>query len=66
MGHEISEDGVTMYQEKITAVQDWLLPRTLRALRGFLSLIGYYCKFIHNYGIIAAPLTTLLKKEGFH
>jgi hypothetical protein len=51
--------------KKIEAMQDWLHPKTLKILRGFLGLICYYCKFVKNYGKIAAPLTALLKNNSF-
>jgi len=65
LGHVITGADVAMDESKIEAVKAWPIPKTIRALRGFLGLTGYYRCFIHNYGIIAAPLTALLKKEAF-
>ncbi|KAK3124678.1 hypothetical protein QOZ80_7BG0590520 [Eleusine coracana subsp. coracana] len=65
LGHVVSASGVTMDSSKIQAMVDWPPPCSVRALRGFLGLAGYYRKFIKNFGSIATPLTRLLCKEGF-
>ena len=65
LGHIISQEGVCVDPEKITAMVQWPLPRSPRAMRGFLGLTGYYRKFIQDYGKIAAPLTQMLRKNSY-
>lgn len=62
LGHQISSAGVATGDEKIQAVRDWPRPDSVRKLREFLGLAGYYRKFVQNFGIISRPLTDMLKK----
>jgi hypothetical protein len=54
-----------VYPKNIEAMKNWPHPKSLKILCGFLGLIGYYHKFVHNYGKNASPLTSLLKNNAF-
>lgn len=57
LGHKVTKSGVEPLEEKIQAIQQGPLPRSVKALRGFLGLLGFFRCFIKGYGIIVAPLT---------
>lgn len=62
LGHIVTPDGVKPNPDKIKAIQDWLLPRNEKQLRGFLGILGCYRKFIKDFAKITKPLTKQLRK----
>jgi hypothetical protein len=46
LGHILSHEGVKVYPNQIKAMIDWPVPKTLKNLKAFLGLTGYYRKFI--------------------
>jgi hypothetical protein len=65
LGHVISTAKVSMDQQKVQAILDWSTSSSVRAVCSFLSLVGYYHRFIRDFGAITMPLTKLLRKGGF-
>ena len=52
-----------MDHKKIEAVVNWKPPKNVSEVRSFLSLAGYYKKFVEGFSKIAAPLTKLKRKD---
>ena len=60
LGHRITPEGITPVPDKVTAIQDFVLPTTCQQLRRFTGMVNFYHRFIPHAAETLAPLNGLL------
>lgn len=63
LGHLITDSGIHPDPQKLTAIQNYPVPRNAKEIKSFIGLAGYYRKFIDGFATLAKPLNSLLKKN---
>jgi len=63
LGLVISDKGIETNPNKVMAIDSYPQPRTLKDLRTFLGLAGYYRRFIRDFAKLPKPLSSLLRGE---
>jgi len=63
LGYILSPSGLTMSDDKIKIIQDWLEPKKVKDIQSFLCFAKFYRQFIFNYSDIVIPLTRLIWKD---
>ena len=60
LGHKISTTGLEVDQSKVSIINTFAPPTTVKGIRSFLGHVGFYRRFIKDFLKIARPLCRLL------
>lgn len=63
LGYVIGNGGITTDPEKVAAITNWPVPKTLKQVRGFLGLTGWYRRFVPNFSDATFHITEVLKSR---
>jgi hypothetical protein len=63
LGHMVSKEGIQPDPGKIEVVLHFPTPRNVTNVKSFLSLTGYYRKYVKGYSSLVGPLFALTRKD---
>ena len=63
LGYVVGQGHVKPVEAKVEAISKFPAPTSKKGIMRFLGMAGYYRKFCANFSEVAAPLTSLLKKD---
>ena len=63
LGYTVRNGQVMPVHAKVHSVVNYPIPKNKQELMQFLGMAGYYRCLCHNFSMITAPLTNLLKKN---
>ena len=63
LGYILSSSGLTMSDDKVKIIQDWLEPKKVKDIQFFLGFVNFYHRFIFNYSDIVISLICLTRKD---
>jgi len=63
LGHICTPFGIRPDPKKIKAIEEYPAPKTVKEIRAFIGLAGYYRRHVRNFAKLAKPLTNLTKKD---
>lgn len=60
LGHIVGGGHLQADPDRVKAISDFPVPKTIRQIRSFMGMAGWYQRYISNFSSIAAPITDLL------
>ncbi|KAK9700984.1 Reverse transcriptase (RNA-dependent DNA polymerase) [Popillia japonica] len=63
LGYIVNGSGLHVDPEKIKAILDIPIPKTVSEVRRMIGISSWYRRFVRDYGTLVVPLTNLLRKN---
>ena len=64
LGHKLGDGRVSIPDRRVTALKEYIRPRTKRALRSFLGVVSFYCRYIEMLAKHTAALSPATGKSA--